>query len=323
MSYNLSSKKVILFGTGKMGVEYSKVLKHLGVDFSVVGRSKAGAKRFYSQTGIMALPKGFLAWKEKCETNIEFAIVAVSVEELSKIAINLIDSGVRKILVEKPAGVDTEEIELLKDKAKETGTKTIIAYNRRFYSSLLESQKIIKEDGGVRSFSFEFTEWGHLIPENIKECVKRNWFLANSTHVVDMAFFLGGEPKEFKSFTAGGCDWHPIATVFSGAGVTKNGALFSYHANWGGPGRWGVEVITDSHRLIFRPLEKLQVQLKGSVAIEFVEIDDQIDKDFKAGLFRQTEYFLKDIEHPNFLDIYDHYDNAINLYQKIVQPKNN
>lgn len=321
MSDNLSSKTVVLFGAGKMGVEYSKVVQYLGVNFSVVGRSEAGVERFYTQTGIRAIPNGFPAWKEKCEAGVKFAIVAVSVEELSKTAINLMDSGVRKILLEKPAGLNSEEIKLVRDKAKETGTKIIIAYSRRFYASVLKAQKIIKEDGGVNSFHFEFTEWPHLIPENIKKDVKKNWFLANSTHVVDMAFLLGGAPKEFKSFTAGGCDWHPTATVFAGAGVTKNGALFSYQANWLGPGRWGVEVITDHHRLIFRPLEKLQVQLNRSIAIDSIEIDDQLDRDFKPGLFKQTECFLKDVDHPNFLTIDKHYENVVNYFQKIVTPE--
>jgi len=321
MSDNLSSKKVVLFGAGKMGVEYSKVLQHLGVNFSVVGRSEASVERFYTQTGIRAIPNGFSAWKEKCEAGVKFAIVAVSVEELSETAIKLMNFGVRKILLEKPAGLNTEEIKLVREKAEETGTKIIIAYNRRFYSSVLKAQEIIKKDGGVKSFNFEFTEWVHLIPENIRKDVKKNWFLANSIHVVDLAFFLGGEPKELKSFTSGGCDWHPAATVFSGAGITQNGALFSYQANWLSPGRWGVEVITDHHRLIFRPLEKLQVQLNRSVAIDFMEIDDQLDRDFKPGLFKQTECFLKDVGHPNFLFIDKHYENVAKYFQYIIRPK--
>jgi predicted dehydrogenase len=320
MSNNLSSRKVVLFGTGEMGVAYSKILQHLGVDFSVIGRSAAGVKRFNSLTGLMAVSDGFYGWKQHCKLDAEFAIVAVNVEELSKVAIDLMNIGVRKMLLEKPAGLNPEEMKLVRDRAEETGTKIIVGYNRRFYASVLKAQEIIKAEGGVKSFNFEFSEWVHLIPEKISEIVKRNWFLANPTHVIDMAFFLGGEPKEFKSFVSGGCDWHPAATVFSGAGISKNGALFSYQANWFAPGRWGVEVITDNKRLIFRPLEKLQVQLIRSVGIDFVEIDDSLDRNFKPGLFKQTEFFLNDVNHPNFLTIDKHYENVVNYYQKIVKP---
>jgi len=321
MSNNLSSRNVVLFGAGNMGVEYSKVLQHLGVDYSVVGRSVASVERFSALTGLKAVSNGFTGWEKQCEPDAEFAIVAVSVEELSETAIDLMNFGVRKILLEKPAGLNPEEIKLVRDKAEETGTKIIVGYNRRFYASVLKAQEIIEKDGGVKSFNFEFSEWVHLIPEDISDIVKKNWFLASSTHVIDVDFFLGGKPKEIKSFVSGGYDWHPTATVFSGAGISEQGALFSYQANWFAPGRWGVEVLTDESRLIFRPFEKLQVQRNRSVAIDFIEIDDQLDRDFKPGLFKQTEFFLKDIDHPNFLTIDEHYENIVRYYQKIVKPE--
>jgi len=319
MSNNLSSKKVVLFGAGNMGVEYTKVLQRLGVDFCVVGRSKTGVEGYYKQTCIRAIPDGVCGWEKNKTNNAEFAIVAVSFEELAETAIYLMDIGVRKILLEKPAGLNTAEVKRVRDKAEKTGTKIIIGYNRRFYASVLKAQEIIKEDGGVKSFVFEFTEWLHSITDNIKEEVKRNWFLANSSHVVDLAFFLGGYPLKFKAFTSRASNWHSAATVFSGAGVAENGALFSYHANWLCPGRWSVEIITDHHRLIFRPLEKLQVQLNKSVDIDFIEIDYQLDKDFKPGLFKQTKFFLEGVEHPNFIDIFKHYENVASHYKQIVK----
>ncbi|MBN2570162.1 MAG: Gfo/Idh/MocA family oxidoreductase [Deltaproteobacteria bacterium] len=316
----MSGKKAVLFGAGNMGLEYSKILEHVGVDYSVVGRSVTGVERFNGLTGLRAVSGGFPGWERQRDSNVEYAIVAVSVEELSPMTMNLMDCGVRKILLEKPAGLNAGEIKQIRDKAEETGTKIIVGYNRRFYASVLKAQEIIRKEGGVQSFNFEFTEWVHLIPEGIHNAVKRNWFLANSTHVIDMAFFLGGRPKEIKSFVSGGCDWHPAATVFSGAGISENGALFSYQANWFAPGRWGVEILTKDSRLIFRPLEKLQIQRNRSVAIDFVEIDDRLDRDFKPGLFRQTEFFLNDVEHPNFITIDEHYDNVVNYYQKIIEP---
>ena len=321
MPNNVISKKVVLFGAGRMGVEYCKVLQTLGVDYTAVGRSAAGVERFNSLTGLKAVENGFSGWKEHCATDAEFAIVAVNVEALYELALDLMDFGMRKILIEKPAGLNPEEIRLVRDRAKETGTKIIVGYNRRFYASVLKAQEIIKAEGGVRSFNFEFTEWVHQIPEDISDIVKKNWFLANSTHVIDMAFFLGGKPREFKAFVSGGCDWHPAATVFSGAGVSENGALFSYQANWFAPGRWVVEVVTDNNRLIFRPLEKLQVQRNRSVAIDFIEIDDFLDINFKPGLYKQTEFFLNDVDHPNFITVDEHYENVVNYYQKIVIPE--
>jgi hypothetical protein len=39
-------------------------------------------------------------------------------------------------------------------------------------------------------------------------------------------------------------------------------------------------------------LEELQVQKLGSVNVEKVELDDRLDKQYKPGLFKQTESFL-------------------------------
>ena len=316
MSDNLNSKKVVLFGCGKMGLEYSKVLTALGVDFSVVGRSQGGVDVFFQKTGIKAVSNGFNAWVKSNQSGATQAIVAVSVEELAQTAINLMDFGIKRILLEKPAGLNREEIRHVKDKAEETGTEITVAYNRRFYSSVLKAQEIIKADGGAKSFSFEFTEWLHLIPDHFKDIVKENWFLANSTHVVDLAFFLCGKPKNLKSYISQGPDCCYPA-VFSGAGVTETKALFSYQANWFGPGRWGLEIVTKEHRIILRPLEKLQIQLNKSLAVDFIEIEDQFDRDFKPGLFKQTDYFLKKFNHPNFININEHYNNVINYFQKI------
>jgi hypothetical protein len=65
---------------------------------------------------------------------------------------------------------------------------------------------------------------------------------------------VGGTPVELATFTAGAFAWHPAASAFAGAGRTDRDVLFSYHSNWAAPGRWGLEVLTSKHRLIFRPL---------------------------------------------------------------------
>ena len=321
MPDNLISKKVVVFGVGSVGREYCRVLHRLGVNFSVVGRSTIGVEKFTSETGEIALPNGVEGWKIHGDPSINSAIVAVNLEALAQVAIDLMGCGIRNILLEKPGGINAEEIKLVKDTAKATGTNVWIAYNRRFYASVLKAQEIIRNDGGVKSFNFEFTEWPHIILENVaSEVAKRNWFLVNSTHVIDMAFLLGGFPKRLETFTLKGCDWHTDSAIFVGSGVSEIGALFSYQANWLAPGRWSVEVLTLNNRLIFRPLEKLQKQNPKSVTTEFIDVDDQLDREFKPGFFKQTELFLKGADHNNFLSVYKHYENVIRHFQKIGYP---
>ena len=75
--------------------------------------------------------------------------------------------------------------------------------------------------------------------------------------------------------------------------MTDQNVLFSYFADWEAPGRWGVDVLTRKNRLILRPMEQLQLTQLGSVKVEFEPLEDKLDQDFKPGLFRQTEAFLR------------------------------
>jgi predicted dehydrogenase len=321
MSDNLSSKNVVLFGAGPMAMDYAKVLKHLNANFTVVGRSCEGIEKFQEQTGISAIANGVPGWQEKGNAGAEYGIIAVNCEALAATAIELMGAGTRKILLEKPAGLTAPEIHTVCEHAKKTDTRIFVGYNRRFYASVIEAKNLIADDGGVQSFNFEFTEWCDRIPEKLKHSdTGKNWFLANSSHIADMAFYLGGEPKELHTWTAGGNDWHPTATVFAGAGVTHSGALFSYQANWDAPGRWGMEVLTRKHRYIFRPLEKLQILKHNTVTIESVDIDDRLDLEFKPGLYQQTQSFLYEDTLAPFLDIHKHYENVITYYEKIIRP---
>ena len=201
--------------------------------------------------------------------------------------------GVKRILSEKPGLLPGEE-EKVQEAIKESGAEIYIAYNRRFFSSVIAAEKIIAEDGGLQSFLFEFTEWAHVIEATttIPEIEKRNLFITNSTHVVDLAFFIGGDPIEMSAYNAGTVGWHTPA-IFSGAGITNKGALFSYNANWNAPGRWAVEFLTAKHRIYLKPMEQLQLQDKGSVKVYPVEIDDHLDKEFKPGFYLETKAFLE------------------------------
>jgi predicted dehydrogenase len=321
MPDNLNSIDVILVGAGPMAIDYAKVLKHLGVDFTVVGRSREGIATFQEKTGIIGVPGGIPNFKKK-NTKISFGIIAVNCEALKKTAIELMNLGVRKILIEKPAGLTSKEIYTIGEYANKTKSQVFVGYNRRFYSSVMKAQKLIEEDKGVLSFNFEFTEWCDQIPDRLKRSeTGKNWFLANSSHVLDTAFYLGGEPKKIHSYISGGNDWHPKATVFAGAGIAHSGALFSYQANWDAPGRWRIEILTQKHRYIFCPLEKLQILKHNTTDAQFIEIDDFLDTDFKPGLYRQTEHFLRADAATFLLDIHSHYKRVAAFYEQIINPK--
>lgn len=303
-----------LVGAGPMSVEYAKVLSGMGEKFEVIGRSQASADDFFQATGKNAITGGVEAYIKETSDIPDAAIVSVGVGQLFETAKLLVEHGVKNILVEKPGAISKKQLTVLRDKAKTYGASISIAYNRRFLSSVIELKNRIENEGGVRSFNFEFTEWAHVIEKLDKPMeVLQAWFLANSTHVADLAFYLGGKPETLKSFVSGKLSWHNSGSVFAGAGLSKGGALFNYGSNWESAGRWSVEMLTNSNRYILRPMEKLQVQQRGTISTIPVELDEQLDLSFKPGLYKQTEAFLNN-EHQELcsieeqLDMFDYYN---------------
>lgn len=283
-----------LVGAGLMSVDYTKVLDAQKCNYLVIGRGQSSADEFKKKTGKEVVVGGLTQYVASSPEIATHAIVSVGVAQLFETTKQLIQCGVKQILVEKPGGTTLNEIQTLSDLTAEHKAHVYIAYNRRFYSSVLEAKKRIAEEGGVTSFNFELTEWAHVIEKIDKpEDVLSKWFLANSTHVADLAYYLGGKPSELVSFVEGRLSWHEAGSVFAGAGKTETGAIFNYAANWESAGRWSVEILTKDNRYVFRPIEALQVQKRGTIPLVQIEVDDSLDKEFKPGLFKQVEAFLQ------------------------------
>lgn len=276
-----------------MAQDYARVLQGLGVPFEVIGRGITSAQKFEKTIG-HRVRTGGLADALRADKAPEKVIVAVGIEQLARTTSELLRAGVKRIMVEKPAGLDLAEIENLNQLTLDSKASVLLGYNRRFYGSVQHAREYILEDGGILSAQFEFTEWSHVItPLKKAKGVKKRWLLGNSTHVIDLAFHLIGRPVDWNYWHAGSIDWHPAAARFTGAGITEHNVMFSYLADWQAPGRWGIELLTAKRRLILRPIEKLQITLLGSNKTEAVEPCDNLDQAYKPGLYRQTEAFLK------------------------------
>lgn len=318
MSGNLS--EVLLVGAGYMAREYAKVLTGLNYSFQVVGRGEESAKKFEIETGHAVLRGGIDNYLQRMGMNLPpYCIVAVRVEQIADVCCALLRYGAKKILLEKPGSFSLEEMMMMSDLAKEKQAEVSIAYNRRFYASTRAARKIIEEDGGVVSFQFEFTEWIHrLLGFKKNSTWVHKIFIGNSSHVLDLAFFLGGRPKEINCYSKPSIDNYDCCMAFAGAGRTEKDALFSYNANWEAPGRWGVEVLTAKHRLIFRPLEKLQIQKMKSVIVEEAVVDYTLDELYKPGLCLEVKAFLK--RDDNFRDLcsLDEQIENVKLYGKFI-----
>lgn len=281
-----------LIGCGPMAQAYAKVLQGTGQAFRVIGRGEQSAKEFEAKVGI-GVTTGGVQQALNLLGPPKHALVATGIETLAPLAQTLLEAGTKFILVEKPAGLSATEVDRLAALAANKGSQVFVAYNRRFFASVLEAQRLVEEDGGLLSITFDFTEMADRVgSQDRPQAVKERWLLANSTHVIDLAFHLAGTPVDWCAHRAGELEWHPAGAVFAGAGTTDRGVIFSYTANWTGPGRWGLELVTGKRRIVLRPMERLFGTEAALQQPEEIDIDLSLDQEYKPGLALQVRAFL-------------------------------
>lgn len=258
-------------GYGDMGRAYLFALEALGVKrIRVVSRSAVPLQELVHRPEIQKIAGGFQHFSASIDPE-ELGIVAVPIPFLMPAVRHLLALGFRKILVEKPISLWSREIEILDEELRRKEVFGVCAYNRVAYPSFLECRSRAAQEGGPTSCIYTFTEiissdW----PQRFSEEELARWGISNSLHPIGMAHRLIGLPKELSGSRRGYVRWHPSGTVFVGSGISDQGVPFSYHADWGSAGRWGVELHTSSSSYRLCPLEKLfrKVEPKG----EWVEL---------------------------------------------------
>lgn len=78
-----------------------------------------------------------------------------------------------------------------------------------------------------------------------------------------------------------------------------------------------MEVLTRKRKLILCPLEELRCQMRGTLEVKKLKIDDTLDRKFKPGLYLQTKAFL-DRDFHDFPSIQEHVSHSV-IFQKIEE----
>jgi predicted dehydrogenase len=275
-----------------MAQEYAKVLIAQKKDFIAIGRSKKNCEIFCQKFNKPAFAGGLnLFLINNKNTKFKSAIVASNIESLFENTIDLITHGVSKILLEKPGAQNIRDLKKIHSIAKINKVEIYVAYNRRFFGSSIKLKKLLANKDNL-SARLEITEFEHLIRNsNASLDTKKIWLLANTSHVLDLAFYLIGNPKSLSANQAGELTWHKHA-IFCGSGVTEQNALFTYHGHWGAVGRWGLEIYSKRKKFVLQPLEELKIFTLDSDP-KILENTNSYDKDFKPGLYLMLKDFLR------------------------------
>lgn len=298
----MSKKNILLFGSGYMAEEYLKVLTDFNCNIFVVGRNKEKAVKLAEKYKAMGFGGGVGVFNDIDAGKIDLAIIASSIDSLSDVSCASLDKGIKNILVEKPGALDLTELRTIRNRIG-PDVNFRVAYNRRFYNSVIMLKKKIEEDGGPVGCFFDFTDRQKDIFYNTKsEKVVKRWGFANSSHVIDTAFYLIGFPSEINSSRAGSWECHPSGNVFVGCGRTQK-CLFSYFTTWAGGGRWSIELSTKKGRYKLSPMEELSFCSKDQFVWEKLDPQDDDDKRYKPGLYKMVKSVLADGNYDNLTDL--------------------
>jgi predicted dehydrogenase len=323
MSNNIKNlaKKVLIVGSGYMASEYAKVLSSLKVDYEIVGRGLKNCKKMKEKFSVEVFSGGIENFTTKKDlSKYSHIINTVNIHLLNETTQILIKGGAKKILLEKPGDLNISGLKKLSELSNNNDADILIAYNRRFYSSVVNLKKLVKNDGGILSVHFDFTEWIHKInPAKYDKKSLKKWIMCNSSHVIDTVFYLIGIPKSLNSYAFGEkkIEWHPNASAFLGFGVSEKNIPFTYHSNWQSSGRWSIKVLTKSGTYYLEPLEILKKQEIGSINIEKINLNYSYDENFKPGIYNQVNNFIRN-NFDDFCTIKDQLNMTKYVFNKIA-----
>ena len=253
---DIKNKSIVIIGSGSMANQYCFALSKMGIsDVELIGRSQKSLELICKKFNFKPINQNY---KDaiKLLSKKDLVIIATPIPDLIPAAKLAIKYDQKNILIEKPGSLYATQL-LNLDKLKKS-QKIFVGYNRLFYPNFQKLFDLVKKDGGINSCNFTFTEWVDKI--NFKKyhpSVYSRWGIANSLHVISMAFRLIGMPKNINCISSGNLSWHKSGSIFMGSGVSKKGIPFSYNADWSSSGRWGIEVTTKKNAYRLVPLEQL------------------------------------------------------------------
>ena len=279
--------KVGFIGTGYMANEYAKVLsKNFPFKISLVGainKSNSRIKDFINKYKILKQYKNINQMMNYAKPDV----VIVSVNELSTYGVIKELCKFKCVcLIEKPVGIDARQNKKILSLKKNKNFFSFIALNRRFYSSVISTNKILENDSSKRIIKI-FDQENIIIPKknNVPKKVTNNWMYANSIHMLDFVFIFGrGKIKKIKTLNKK--NYLSKKTISSRIEFTS-GDIVDYYCTWNRPAPWSVQISTEKYFLELKPIEKLSYLTDQNRKWINVGISKN-DKEFKPGIFLQT-----------------------------------
>jgi virulence factor len=277
--------KVAIIGAGKIADKHLEVL-HAFDDVSIIVIVNRSEKRRQYLAEKYDIPHSYSDYKLMLkEVKVDAIFITVSLFSIKEVGLNCLEAGI-PTFIEKPAGININDINDLLIASKKMKTINMIGLNRRFYSNISNALDIIKEDGGVRTIIIDCPQ--RLSDVNTWKGYEDKTNIWNGIHCIDLFRYFCADADYITSYAQNNnSDYNDTFNAFI---RFKNGSVGHFISNWFSPGRWSITLIGNSKRIYICPLEGGYFLNQNSQEHELEIIE--IDKKYKPGFFLQNRYFI-------------------------------
>lgn len=278
--------RVGLIGAGGIARKHLDVIRDIeGIEaVGITSRTQSKAEELAREYEIPVCARDVDALIKEAKPNA--LMVLVSFDQMYTVSSCVIPFGL-PLFIEKPPGLTPDEAKSLVELAEKYSVRTMVGYNRRFYSIFHKGIEIIRKHGELMGVGVEGHERFWKSADNLKEPVRSQWIYANSTHTIDLLRFFGGEPSGISAISRSRVEKN--GDQFAAVMELESGAIGNYVAHWYSPGGWRVVLYGEGVTVEFRPLESGRWTDKQFKTYD-IEPDD-VDLKYKPGFYRQMQVF--------------------------------
>jgi predicted dehydrogenase len=279
--------KIAVIGSGKAASYHLDALSRIGnLEVAcIVNRGRSDASHLLKRYRISTHYDSLSDALDRRE--FEAALVAVSIPSTAEVTYSLAKSGVR-CLVEKPLALNTRESEKLCQ--LDSQNRHSVAYNRRFYSSVLRARELIDAFGIPYSAHIEASEDMYKILAASGEDDLTSRLITNTTHALDLFTLFLGKAVDTKAMHARRFLGN-VPISFQSSSRFENGCTGTFVSHWQSPSNWLVSLYGDQYQIT---IDLNQNECRARVGKKLMKYGPNVeDRCLKAGVYLQDWNFFE------------------------------
>lgn len=318
---NFMKKKInlLIIGAGKIAEKHLELLKDQ-FDLSssyIFSRRHNSSRRLSKKFYLNHLERSLLSFIEKNKFQLNGIFILTSADQIYKITKKIISFKI-PLFIEKPPGLNYNELIKLISLSKKYKTSNLVGYNRRYYSIVQQVKKKLKKEKIV-SVNLEINERMWILKKKVQnKKILSKWIYANTSHAINLLIFLLGNPKLVKNITAK----NKTNSVFK---MNNSYSLLKFNSNilvslnilWNAPGGWLLKIFCKDNTYTFNPLEKCEI-INRKFQKKIVE-PRKYDEIYKPGFYLQSKKFIEIIKSKKYYNDLAQIRSTFLLINKILK----